>query len=92
MEAWLLADRNTVAKYYGFGFRLKALRGDERNVEAILKDDLEPRLIGASKDTKTKGRYDKGGHAFDILAEISPAKVEAGSPHAALFNAFLRSL
>jgi len=92
MEAWLLADRDRLAEYYGPNFRPNALRGDERHVEAIAKDDLEPCLIAASRDTTTKGRYNKGTHAFDLLATIDPAKVAASSPHAAEFHAFLRSL
>jgi hypothetical protein len=92
MEAWLLADRQRLAEYYGPNFRPNALRGDERRVEVIAKDDLESCLIGASRDARTKGQYSKGTHAFDLLAAIDPAKVEASSPHAAEFHTFLRSL
>jgi hypothetical protein len=91
MEAWFFADREAVAAYYGQGFRPNALRGDERNVEIILKDDLVPSLISATTGTKTKGAYQKVRHGFDLLAMISPEKVEAGSGFAADFNNFLRS-
>jgi hypothetical protein len=92
MEAWLLADRNALAAYYGIGFRPNALPGDERHIEAIPKNDMEPSLVQATQGTKTKGRYHKTRHAFDLLAEIDPSKVEAGSPHAQAFHRFLRSL
>jgi hypothetical protein len=90
MEAWFLADRDTLAAYYGQGFRLNALPGDERHIEAISKDDLVPSLEQATSDTKTKGQYHKTRHGFALLALIDPAKVEAGSQYAAVFHRFLR--
>lgn len=92
MEAWLLADRSTLARYYGNGFRPSALPSDESHVEDIPQKDLEPCLVNATKDTRTKGRYHKTRQAFDLLAEIDPKKVEAGSRHGEAFNRFLRSL
>ena len=92
MEAWFLADRTTLAAYYEDGFRPNNLPYDEHRIEEIPKDDLEPCLISASVGTKTKGSYHKTRHAFALLAEIDPAKVGAGSPHAAAFYEFLRSL
>lgn len=92
MEAWLLADRGTLAAFYQNGFRPNALRGDEHNVEVIPKNDLEKCLIDASRASKTKGPYHKTRHAFDLLAEIDPQKVESSSPHAAAFHKFLRSM
>lgn len=92
MEAWFLADRAALMAYYGQGFRINALPGDERHVEAVQKGDLEPSLVKASHSTRTKGDYDKTTHAFALLLEIDPAKVEQGSPHAAAFHRFLRSL
>jgi hypothetical protein len=47
MEAWFLADRMTLTAFYGRDFRTNALRGDERNIETIPKDDLESSLINA---------------------------------------------
>jgi hypothetical protein len=92
MEAWFMADRNALAGYYGEGFRPNALPYDERNIEEIPKDDLERCLIKASRDTKTKEKYHKTKHAFALLGEIDPSKVQLGSPHAAAFHRFLRSL
>jgi hypothetical protein len=91
MESWFLADRRALENYYGQGFRGKALPGDEGHIEIIPKDDLEQALVDATRDTRTKGRYHKTRHAFALLIEIDPSKVEAGSPHAAAFHKFLRS-
>lgn len=92
MEAWFFADRAALAAFYGPDFRAKALRGDERDVEATYKDDLISRLVAATRATRAKGEYHKTRHAFEILASLEPNKVSEGSPYAAKFNAFLRSL
>jgi hypothetical protein len=92
MEAWFLADREALAKFYDGGFLAKRLPGTPTSVEAVLKDDLEPNLKHASKPTKTKGEYHKVKHGFALLALIDPEKVGKASPHAKLFHDFLRSL
>ncbi len=42
MEAWFLADREALANFYDGGFLANSLPGSPTNVEAVLKDDLEP--------------------------------------------------
>ena len=91
MEAWFLADRDALANYYGQGFRRNALPGDEQHIELIRKDDLVPALENASRDTKTKGQYNKTRHGFALLARIDPARVQVGSPHAEALHRFLRA-
>jgi hypothetical protein len=92
MEAWFLADRETLAAFYGPDFRANALPGDSRQIEPILKEDLEPSLVNATRAIKSKGPYHKTRHAFALLTLIDPAKVGRASPRAADFNEFLRSL
>jgi len=41
------------------GFRPNNLPGTEGDIEDIRKEDLEPALINATRDTKTKGKYHK---------------------------------
>ena len=91
MEAWFLADRDALVRFYGKDFLVKSLPGTETNVEAIRKDDLEQKLNHAASPTP-KREYHKTRHAFDILATIDPKQVESGSPHAKSFHDFLRSL
>jgi hypothetical protein len=92
MEAWFLADREALAAFYDGGFLPKSLPGSPTNVEAIRKDELEPALKNATKNTKTKREYHKINHGTALLALIDPAKVEKASPHAARFHQFLRGL
>jgi hypothetical protein len=81
MEAWFLADKRTLASFYGQGFNSKALPS-RKDVESIPKEDLRGGLARATRSTATKGEYGKGKHAFKILAVIDPARVEKASPHA----------
>jgi hypothetical protein len=90
MEAWLIADRTLLSRFYGQGFRLSALPGNTTNIESIPKNDLADSLATATAATKSKG-YHKTKHAFNLLAQIDPAKVERVSEHAARFHEFLRS-
>ena len=92
MEAWFLADREALAAFYDGGFLANSLPGSPAKIEAVPKDDLEPKLKHASKPTATKGEYHKVKHGFALLALIDPFKVENASPHAASFHEFLRSL
>lgn len=92
MEAWFLADRETLAAFYDGGFLARSLPGDPMNVETVPKDDLEPALKHASAPTRTKGEYHKVRHGFALLALIDPQNVGDASPHAMRFNEYLRSL
>jgi hypothetical protein len=79
MEAWLIADPETLARFYGQGFAASALP-KAKIVENIPKDDLVPALKRATRGT-TKGEYHKTRHAFDLLAQIDPEKVRSRAPH-----------
>jgi len=92
MEAWFLADREALAEFYNGGFLPKSLPGSRTDIEAVPKQDLEPKLKHATKPTATKGEYHKVKHGFALLALIDPNKVGAASPHAADFHQFLRTL
>lgn len=73
MEAWVFADREKVAEFYGKGFKVNAL--PKRNV---LDEEPKPSLYAAiekaTKDT-TKGSYGKVKHASALLKTVRPAKV-----------------
>jgi len=79
MEAWLIADPETLARFYGQGFAPTALPRTQ-NVENIPKTDLLLALKRATRGT-SKGEYHKTRHAFDLLARIDPEKVRSRAPH-----------
>ena len=80
MESWFLTDEETLIKYYGREFHTKALPKNT-NIENISKQDVLKGLKRATKNTQ-KGKYDKGAHSFEILAQIDPNKVQQASPYA----------
>ncbi|MDR2500451.1 MAG: DUF4276 family protein [Treponema sp.] len=85
MEAWFFADRITLAAYFGQGFNNAALPPEHNPIEDIEKGEIYRSLKNATKNTKTKGKYDKGEHSFKILELIDPQKVSAASPWAKRF-------
>ena len=79
MEAWFLADRAALKRYYGDAFRESALPR-RTEVEQISKSDVDTALTEATKKTG-KGPYHKTGHAPKLLELIDPKKVRKASPN-----------
>ena len=80
MEAWFYADQDELQRYFRQGFHRAAL-SQRHDVENIPKADL---LLGLERATRRseKGEYSKGGHSFEILARIDPARVRVAAKHA----------
>jgi hypothetical protein len=84
MEAWFLADKDELQRYYGQGFRMGAL-SPRLDIDNIPKADLFAGLRQATRACQ-KGEYSKGADSFQILTRIDPARVRAASPvHAERF-------
>lgn len=81
MEAWLLADREALAEYYGQQFNARALPSVQTPVETLSKNVMYSSLANATQMTR-KGTYSKGGHSFKLVALIAPQKVMNASPSA----------
>ncbi|MEG4250630.1 DUF4276 family protein [Microcoleus sp. Pol10D4] len=78
MEAWLIADIDTLKRFYGQGFKQNEIPKNI-NVETIEKDLLERSLKAASRDTKSKGEYQKIQHASKLLEMLDVDKVRKAS-------------
>lgn len=89
MEAWFLADVETLKAYFGQGFQENKLPKCSQTIENVARKDIFNKLSQATKKTKTKGEYGKGAHSFDILARINPKKVVTHSPWAKRFVEYL---
>ncbi|GBE93127.1 DUF4276 family protein [Nostoc cycadae] len=79
VEAWFIADIETLKKFYGQGFKENAISKNP-NVETIAKDNLEPSLKAATSQT-TKGEYHKINHASKLLELLDVATVRQASPY-----------
>ena len=79
MEAWLIADVEALAGFYGSKFHRNAIP-KRKNVEQIPKDDLLPKLQKATRDTPN-GKYHKTRHAPKLLERLDADKVRSRAPH-----------
>jgi hypothetical protein len=79
MEAWAIADLETLRGFYGPGFNQNSIPGQE-DVELIPKADLERALVQATRNTQ-KGEYHKIRHGPKILALADVSKVRNRARH-----------
>jgi len=85
IEAWLVADPDAMAGFYGQGFRRNALPRQE-DVEGVEKDDLMTAIKNAVKGTN-KRTYRKIDHCAELLKRIDRQKVRSRAHHCdLLFN------
>lgn len=82
IEAWLVADPETLASYYGQGFRRNALPKHE-DIEAVSKEQLYQSLDRATAGTQ-KGRYAKIQHCADLLGRLNRDRVRQRAAHCEL--------
>lgn len=87
METWLIADRDTLANYFGNGFNQNSLPRNP-DLEAVAKEEIYRSLKNATQQT-IKGSYSKGNHSFEILARINPDLTRKRCSYANQFIAFL---
>jgi hypothetical protein len=79
METWIVADADTLKRYYGQGFLEGALLGSI-DLESVAKADIARMLEHATRGTQ-KLAYHKIHHASELLARIDPAKVQQRCRH-----------
>jgi len=79
MEAWIVADRDAVRRFYGQGFVESALPAT-KDVESIAKDALLKGLENASRRTQ-KGTYHKIHHGAALLERVDSLLVRQSAPH-----------
>ena len=78
METWIVADPDTLAKWYGSDFRKNELPRTA-NLETISKASVMDALKQATRSTQ-KGAYHKIRHASDILQRIDQQQVRERCP------------
>ena len=79
MEAWFLADRETLTGYFGGGFRVNSLPRNP-DVENIRGQDVLHGLHIATRECR-KGVYNKTNHAAALLNQLNPEAVYSACPN-----------
>ena len=79
MEAWIIADLETLSRFYGQRFNAYSIPGQD-DVESISKADLERALIQATRNTQ-KGEYHKIRHGPKIFALVDVNKIRNRARH-----------
>jgi hypothetical protein len=79
MEVLFLADKVTLAGFYGQGFKSNNLPRNP-DLESISKVDIFKALSNATRYCNTKGNYSKGDHSFLILSRIDTMKAATTLP------------
>ncbi len=79
MEAWLISDVESLARFYGAGFNRNPLP-NAANIENIEKMVLNNALKEATRST-AKGEYHKTRHGYKLLEAIDPAAVRKVCGH-----------
>ncbi len=97
MEAWFMADREAVVKYFDAGLKTDHLpppvNGDIEGIsKAKIDDSLDKaaRKFNKARGTKKQG-YDKVEDGFPLLEVIDPKKVCEASKHARRLRETLES-
>jgi len=80
METWFIADKKAMERFFGENFRDASIPAWP-NLEEVPKRAIYESLQKATADCGPR-KYAKGRLSFELLATISPAKVESASPHA----------
>ena len=87
MEAWIVADSDALAAYYGQGFARNVLPV-RPNLEDEPKRDVYDKLARATSKTQ-KGEYGKIHHASQLLQRIDAAQVAMRCPRFATLVSWL---
>lgn len=89
MEAWLLADRDALRRYFGRAFNENSLP-NVGNLEDVTVRSLETSLRTSSSNCSKQ--YSKGPTSFEILAVVNANHVAARCQHAKSLLDYIRFL
>lgn len=87
MEAWIVADPDALAEFYGQGFARTVLPA-RLNLEEEPKPEVYDKLARATRN-RQKGEYGTIRHASKLLREIAPDKVALRCPRFAALRGWL---
>ena len=76
MEAWFIADKDTLGTYYGSSFQKDKLP-QRTNIADVPKNEILACMKKATENCSSKGSYSKGKHSFKLLGLIDPSQIRA---------------
>jgi len=79
METWIMADVDTLSRFYGQGFNANAIPRNP-DVEQVSKEDLATALTNATRST-SKGKYHKTRHAPQLLEQLDVVRIRKAAAH-----------
>ena len=82
MEAWLLADGQTLKIFFNCSFKLDVSRIEDMDAKTLIQV-----LVNATRRTT---RYAKAKHSFDLLGKVNADIVQKNAWWAARFIRILR--
>ena len=88
METWIMADQETLKKYFGRNLHTRSLLflGD---LESQSRHDVKKSLEDATRDCGEGKKYAKGRRSFEILSKLDPNTLEL---HLSYFRRFKQAL
>ncbi|MDX2043855.1 MAG: DUF4276 family protein [Acidobacteriota bacterium] len=88
METWIMADQQALSVFFSQHLKTSALL-PEQNLEARTRDEVQDKLVWATRDCGKDRSYAKGKRSFKALEHLNPETLKKHLPH---FRRFISTL
>lgn len=80
METWIMADQPSLSVFFGQHLQTSALL-PTLNLEARTRDEVQDKLVWATRDCGKYRSYAKGKRSFKVLEHLTPKTLKEHLPH-----------
>lgn len=80
METWIMADQPALSVFFGQHLQTSALL-PVLNLEARTRDEVQDKLVWATRDCGKDRSYAKGKRSFKVLEHLNPETLRKHLPH-----------
>ncbi|MEK7831977.1 MAG: DUF4276 family protein [Acidobacteriota bacterium] len=88
METWIMADQSALSVFFGQHLQTSALL-PVLNLEARTRDEVQDKLVWATRNCGRDRSYAKGKRSFKVLEHLKPDTLQKHLPH---FRRFVSTL
>ncbi len=88
METWIIADQQALGSFFGQHLQTSALL-PEQNLETRTRDEVQDKLVWATRGCGKDRSYAKGKRSFKVLEHLTPKTLKEHLPH---FRRFVSTL